>query len=130
MSSNSKNSSSRNNKVGRSEDEVELKSLPVSGADLSKLRTEELDRKVSLDSKKLTAIMNKEQLVEAIKDTYFTLSFDYDFEEPEPKGLNSKNKKDLVAILIKMREQYLLQEQQQEYCMSFQKYCTVKHGHA
>jgi hypothetical protein len=130
MSSNSKNSSSRNNKVGRSEDEVELKSLPVSGADLSKLQTEEVDRKVSLDSKRLTAIMNKEQLVEAIKDTYFTLSFDYDFEEPEPKGLNSKNKKDLVAILIKMREQYLLQEQQQEYCMSFQKYCTVKHGHA
>lgn len=130
MSSNSKNSSSRNNKVGRSEDEVELKSLPVSGADLSKLRTEEVDRKVSLDSKRLTAIMNKEQLVEAIKDTHFTLSFDYDFEEPEPKGLNSKNKKDLVAILIKMREQYLLQEQQQEYCMSFQKYCTVKHGHA
>jgi hypothetical protein len=95
-----------NNKVGRSEDEVELKSLPVSGADLSKLRTEEVDRKVSLDSKRLTAIMNKEQLVEAIKDTYFTLSFDYDFKEPEPKGLNSKNKKDLVAILIKMREQY------------------------
>jgi hypothetical protein len=39
--------------VGRSEDEVELKSLAVSGADLTKLLAEEVDRKVSLDSKRL-----------------------------------------------------------------------------
>jgi hypothetical protein len=42
-----------NNKVGCSEDEVELKSLAVSGADLTKLLAEEVDRKVSLDSKRL-----------------------------------------------------------------------------
>ena len=95
-----------NNKVGRSEDEVELKSVPVSGADLSKLRTDEIDRKVSLDLRRLMAIMNKGQLIDEIKDTYFTLAFDYDYDESEPKGLNSKNKNDLVNILIKLRKKY------------------------
>ena len=52
------------------------------------------------------AIMNKGQLIDEIKDTYFTLAFDYDYDESEPKGLNSKNKNDLVNILIKLRKKY------------------------
>ena len=95
-----------NNKVGRSEDEVELKSLAVSGADLTKLRAEEIDRKVTLDSKRLHDIMNKKQLLDEIQDTYFTLAFDYDYDEHEPKGLSSKKKDDLVKILIKLRGEY------------------------
>jgi hypothetical protein len=92
--------------VGRSEDDVDLSTIAVSGGDLTTLRAEEIDRKVSLDFNRLNDLMTKPQLIDEIKDTWFTLSFEYDQDEdePEPKKLTSMKKHELVNILIALRE--------------------------
>jgi hypothetical protein len=50
--------------------------------------------------------MNKEQLLNAIKDVHFTLTFDLDHDEDLPRGLNSKKKDALIELLIKYRKQH------------------------
>lgn len=95
--------------MGRSEDDVDLSTIAVSGGDLTTLRAEEIDRKVSLDFNRLNDLMIKPQLIdEIIKDTWFTLSFEYDQDEdePEPKKLTSMKKHELVNILIALHEKY------------------------
>jgi hypothetical protein len=94
-----------NNTVGRSEDDVDLSTIAVLGGDLTTLRADEIDRKVSLDFNRLNDLMTKPRLIDEIKDTWFTLSFEYDQDdEPEPKKLTSMKKHELVNILIALRE--------------------------
>ena len=94
------------NTVGRSEDDIELTSIPVSGADLTKLRGDEIDRKVSLVFGRLNEVLTKAQVIEEIQDTHFTLQIDYGYEGPLPKGLSSKKKNQLIELLIELRSEY------------------------
>ena len=63
-----------------------------------------VDRKVSLDAKKLSKAWTTKILKEEIKDTHFTLTVDLDYEEPEPRM--SGNKDELVKRLIALRTKW------------------------
>lgn len=94
--------------VGRSEEDVSLKSLAISAGDLSKLKEMYVETKVSVTASALNKLMNKDKLVAAIKDVHFTLTFELEQdEEPElPNRLDSKKKDVLIAMLIEKRKKH------------------------
>lgn len=92
--------------VSRSEEDVSLECLPLSVGDLTNLKAKYVETKVSVSHSVLNKLMNKEQLVSAIKEVHFTLTFDLDQEEELPRGLNSKKKNVLIELLIKYRKQH------------------------
>jgi hypothetical protein len=94
------------NAVSRSEEDVSLESMPLSAGDLTKLKSKYVETKVSVTHSVLSKLMNKEQLLNAIKDVHFTLTFDLDQDEELPRRLNSKKKDALIELLIKYRKQY------------------------
>ena len=93
------------NKVGRSEADVSLETLPLTAADLNNLRQERVDKETSVSVSRLEAIMTNEELKSKIESVYFTLAFELGQDGLEEPRVSGKKKSELIKILVELRKQ-------------------------
>jgi hypothetical protein len=93
------------NKVSRSEEDVPLKSIPLTGADVAEALAKYIDKQVSVNRKRVAEVMNVDELVCEVESLLLTLNEDYEVDPPEPEitSLKSKKKGWLVEKLIGLR---------------------------
>ena len=94
------------NKVGRTEADVSLKSIPLTAADLNTLRQERIDKDVSVSVTRLEAIMSIDEMKDKIASTHFTLTFELGQEGIEEPRVSGKRKNELAKLLVKLRKQH------------------------
>lgn len=95
------------NKVGRSEADVSLETLPLTAADLNNLRQERVDKETSVSVSRLEAIiMTNEELKSKIETVYFTLAFELGQDGLEEPRVSGKKKSELIKILVELRKQH------------------------
>jgi hypothetical protein len=93
--------------VGRSEDDISLKSIAILGSDLSKLKEMYVESKVSVTFSTLNKLMNKDKLIAAIKEVHFTLTFELEQDEEElPNRMDGRRKDELIRMLIQKRKNH------------------------